>query len=61
MGREFYRQVFQPAIRQAWDAGQTYEDVRDKLREPWNEERSPTPRASRRGSSKAQASQQRSH
>jgi hypothetical protein len=57
MGRECYRQVFQPAIRPAWDDGQTYEDIRDKLREPWNEERSSTSHASRRSSSKAQASQ----
>ena len=60
MGREFYRQVFQPAIRQAWDDGQTYEDIRDKLREPWNEERGSSSRASKRSGSKAQASHQRS-
>jgi hypothetical protein len=60
MGREFYRQVFQPAIQQAWDAGQDYEDIRDKLREPWNEARGATSRRSKRGSAKAQASHQRS-
>src|SRR5919201_4213462 len=27
MGREFYTQVFQPAIERAWDAGQRYEDI----------------------------------
>jgi hypothetical protein len=60
MGRAFYRQVFQPAIRQAWDDGQKYEEIRDKLREPWNKERSSSSRASQRSSSKAQASHQRS-
>src|SRR5262245_59346128 len=37
MGRTFYRQVFQPAVQHAWDAGQRYEDIRDTLRENWNE------------------------
>jgi len=36
MGEEFYRHVFQPAIRAAWDEGQSYEDIRDTLRESWN-------------------------
>ncbi len=36
MGQRFYQDVFQPAIRQAWDAGETYEQIRDRLREPWN-------------------------
>jgi hypothetical protein len=42
MGREFYSQVFQPAIEQAWDAGQRYEDVRDTLRCAWNARQQPT-------------------
>jgi hypothetical protein len=39
MGREFYADVFQPAIKQAWDAGQRYEDIRDTLRSGWNARR----------------------
>jgi hypothetical protein len=37
MGREFYSEVFQPAIQKAWDAGLRYEDIRDTLRNQWNE------------------------
>jgi len=37
MGREFYAEVFQPAVKRAWDAGQRYEDIRDTLRKDWNE------------------------
>ena len=37
MGREFYTEVFQPAIQNAWDGGQHYEDIRDTLRKQWNE------------------------
>jgi hypothetical protein len=36
MGEAFYREVFQPAVLQAWEAGQRYEQIRDALREPWN-------------------------
>src|SRR5215213_912077 len=39
MGREFYAEVFQPAIQHAWDAGQRYEDIRDTLRDAWNARR----------------------
>lgn len=41
MDREFYRQVFQPAIQQAWDDGKQYEDIRDALRSEWNARRPP--------------------
>ncbi len=41
MGREFYAEVFQPAVRRAWDAGQRYEDIRDTLRGEWNARRPP--------------------
>ncbi len=41
MDRDFYTQVFQPAIQQAWDAGQHYEDIRDSLRSEWNARRPP--------------------
>src|SRR5581483_7234436 len=36
MGEPFYKEVFQPAIRQAWDAGKDYEEIRDLMRAPWN-------------------------
>ncbi|MDQ3815975.1 MAG: hypothetical protein M3347_18860 [Armatimonadota bacterium] len=36
MGEHFYRHVFQPAIREAWDEGKDYEEIRDSLREAWN-------------------------
>jgi hypothetical protein len=36
MGAPFYRKVFQPAIQKAWDAGKSYEDIRDRLRKEWN-------------------------
>jgi hypothetical protein len=42
MGREFYTEVFQPAIQQAWNAEQDYEDIRDTLRSEWNARRPPT-------------------
>jgi hypothetical protein len=35
MGRTFYRRVFAPAIRRARKAGQSYEDIRDAIREGW--------------------------
>ena len=47
MDRDFYTQVFQPAIQQAWDAGQEYEDIRDKLRKEWNARRPPAPKRTR--------------
>ena len=48
MGAPFYHEVFQPAIQRAWDAGQSYEDIRDALRNDWNEQRPATrKRASR--------------
>jgi hypothetical protein len=36
MGEEFYREEFRPAIQRAWDAGKSYEDIRDTLRGEWN-------------------------
>jgi hypothetical protein len=35
MGREFYEQVFSPAVREARASGQTYEAMRDRLRKRW--------------------------
>jgi hypothetical protein len=39
MGESFYHDIFQPAIARSWDSGQSYEDIRDKLREEWNARR----------------------
>jgi hypothetical protein len=44
MGRDFYAEIFQPAVRQAWDAGQRYEDIRDTLRNAWNARRAAAPK-----------------
>jgi cation transport regulator ChaB len=50
MGRTFYRDVFQPAVQRAWDAGQDYEDIRDTLRNEWNAHRAaPSKRERARG------------
>jgi len=35
MGREFYREVFSPAIRAAREKGRTYESIRDSIRRRW--------------------------
>jgi hypothetical protein len=35
MGRDFYHQVFAPAVREARASGQTYEAMRDRLRRRW--------------------------
>ena len=51
MGEDFYEHVLQPAVREAWDAGREYEDIRDTLRAPWNERiAAPKPRERARGS-----------
>lgn len=39
MGEDFYKDVFAPAVRKAWDAGKDYTDIRDTLRNPWNDSR----------------------
>jgi hypothetical protein len=38
MGNEFYRQVFAPAVREARAGGDTYEEMRDRLRRRWRPE-----------------------
>ena len=38
MGREFYREVFVPAITEARDRGASYESIRDSLRRDWKPE-----------------------
>ena len=35
MGAEFYRDVFEPAVRAARAQGQSYEAIRDRLRRRW--------------------------
>jgi hypothetical protein len=35
MGREFYHDVFAPAVREARNRGQTYEEIRDRIRRRW--------------------------
>ena len=39
MGPKFYEDVFSPAIARAYQAGEQYEDIRDRLRAPWNLQR----------------------
>jgi hypothetical protein len=36
MGEEFYQRVFAPAIRQAFEAGERYEEIRDRVRRSWS-------------------------
>ncbi|HEU5315712.1 MAG TPA: hypothetical protein VFX49_06345 [Chloroflexota bacterium] len=38
MGEEFYERVFAPAIRQAREAGKSYEAIRDSIRREWRPE-----------------------
>jgi hypothetical protein len=35
MGRDFYHDVFHPAIEQAVKDGKRYEDIRDEIRKQW--------------------------
>jgi hypothetical protein len=35
MGDKFYRDVFAPAIQEAFDAGKSYEGIRDTIRKDW--------------------------
>lgn len=37
MGREFYEDVFSPAIREAVEEGKDYKSIRDSIRRDWNE------------------------
>lgn len=47
MGRDFYDQVFAPAVREARDSGQTYEEMRDRLRARWKPARAASPTSKR--------------
>lgn len=40
MGKDFYRQVFSPAVFQAVERKESYQAIRDRLRVPWNISRS---------------------
>jgi hypothetical protein len=35
MGTDFYRRVFSPAVRRAFERGEPYEAIRDSLRASW--------------------------
>jgi hypothetical protein len=35
MGADFYRDVFHPAVEQAFKEGKRYEDIRDEIRKAW--------------------------
>jgi hypothetical protein len=35
MGGEFYQKVFSPAIRQAYESGKDYTEIRDTIRKDW--------------------------
>lgn len=35
MGDDFYRRVFQPAIKAAFDKGTSYKEIRDAVRKDW--------------------------
>lgn len=39
MGKEFYSEVFSPAISQAYDEGKDYVDIRDSIRAEWKPEK----------------------
>ena len=39
MGPDFYHDVFAPAIAEAFERHQRYEDIRDRIRAPWNRRR----------------------
>ena len=42
MGKKFYAKVFSPAIKAAREKGDSYEDIRDSIRNDWKPEK-PTP------------------
>ncbi len=39
MGKEFYRDVFAPAIQEAFDEGKEYRAIRDAIRREWKPEK----------------------
>jgi hypothetical protein len=43
MGRDFYRRVFGPALREAWGRGLAYEGIRDSIRADWNRRQASNP------------------
>jgi hypothetical protein len=38
MGKTFYRRIFAPAIRKAFESGKTYKQIRDEIRKQWQVE-----------------------
>ena len=42
MGRDFYRRVFGPALREASRRGLAYEGIRDSIRADWNRRQAST-------------------
>ena len=41
MGAEYYAEVFAPAIAEARDREETYEDIRDSIRKDWKPAKAP--------------------
>lgn len=35
MGKEFYQEVFAPALKEAFDQGKEYREIRDAIRKDW--------------------------
>jgi len=35
MGKTFYRRVFSPSIRKAFESGKSYKQIRDEIRKQW--------------------------
>ncbi len=35
MGDDFYKKVFSPAVKDAYESGKDYTDIRDKIRQDW--------------------------
>ncbi len=48
IGSEFYSQVFVPAIRQAIQSGQKYQQIRDSIRRDWKPDDKPRASSSER-------------
>jgi hypothetical protein len=46
MGTKFYSKVFSPAIEEARDKGEKYEDIRDSIRKDWKPEKRATKKTS---------------
>jgi hypothetical protein len=49
MGADFYKEVFEPAVREARSSGQAYESIRDRLRRRWKPDSDGSERGGRTG------------